>query len=150
VALSLAAALTITLGPTACSGDDGSVEAFCAEIEALPSLESVLSRFSEADPQQLADSIDRARASYEDLASAAPSEIRDETEAVVALVDDVLDAVERHPDDPKAAADALRSTMDDHPDVEQARTAVASYAEAECEVELDPTLGTTTTTTPGG
>jgi hypothetical protein len=142
--------MTVAWGPAACSDDDGSVEAFCAEVEALPALESVLSRFSEADPDQLADSIERARASYRDLVDAAPDEIRGETDAVVALVDDVFDAVERHPDDPEAAADELRAAMADHPDVEQARTAVAGYAEAECGVELDPTLGTSTTTAPGG
>jgi hypothetical protein len=143
-------AIVVALGPGACADDDGSVEEFCAELKALPALESVLSRFSEADPEQLADSIERARSAYHDLEDAAPGAIHNETQTVVNLVDEVLDAVDRNPDDPQAAADEVRSAMDEHPDVEPARTAVARYAEAECKVELDPTLGASTTSAPGG
>ncbi len=146
----VATAIALGGGAASCSDDDGSAEDFCAQITGLPALESVLSRFSEADPEQLADSIARARRAYRDLEAAAPGEIRSETATVVDLVDDILDAVDRHPDDPQAAADELRSAMDEHPDVEPARAAVAAYAEAECDVELDPTLGTSTTRAPGG
>lgn len=59
---------------------------------------------------------------------------------MVALVDDVLAAVEAHPDDPAKAADELRAAMDEHPDVEASRSVVARFAADECDVVLDAPL----------
>lgn len=139
-AVSLAVALVAALGIAGCSSSSGSQEAFCAQVAQVPALESVLARFSEADPDVLADKIDKARAAYEELAAAAPGEIDDEVDEVVAMVDATLEAVEDHPDDPAAAADQLREAVADRPDLDDARTKVAAYAQDECDVRLDPTL----------
>jgi hypothetical protein len=120
-------------------------------VAKVPSLESVLSRFSETDPEVLTERIANARTSYAELAAAAPSAIDSETDSVVALVDDVLDAVEANPDDPAKAAEQLRDAMATHENVDAAQTAVTAYALDECGVRLDATLGdeseTTTTST---
>jgi hypothetical protein len=141
----------VALVAPACGGDGGSQEAFCAEVAEVPALESVLARFSEADPQVLADRIERARAAYQDLADAAPDAIGDETDDVVEVVEEIFAAVEDHPTDPSAAADQLRVVMADHPEVEAARREVADYALEACGLRLDPTLGSSddasTTTT---
>ena len=104
------------------------------------SLEAALTRFSEADPDVLAERIDQARDAYDALADAAPSEIDAETDDVVALVDEVLTAVEDHPTDPEAAADQLRDAMADHPDAAASQATVSEFAKTECDVTLDPTL----------
>lgn len=144
-------ALALAVAGVGCSRSSGSEEAFCAQVAEVPALESVLARFSEADPDVLADKIVKARAAYDALADAAPSEIDDETDDVVAMVDATLQAVEDHPDDPAAAADQLRDAVADQPDIEASRAAVAAYAQDECDVRLDPSLapagdGSTTTT----
>lgn len=131
-----------------CTQSSGSTKAFCDQVAQVPSLETVLARFSEADPGELRTRIDKARSAYHALEDAAPSEIHDETADVVALVDDILDAVADNPDDPVKAADQLRKAMADHKGVAGSRTKVASYAERNCKVQLDPTLtGSTTSTT---
>ena len=152
----IAAAVTATLalatsaGLSACTDSPGSKDDFCEQGAKVPSLEAVLSRFSETDPDVLAERIDNARAAYADLASAAPSAIDSETDSVVALVDDVLNAVEDNPEDPAKAAAQLREAMVTHEDVDDAQVTVAAYALDECGVRLDATLGdeaASTTTT---
>jgi hypothetical protein len=135
-----------------CTSDGGSTEAFCAQVAKVPSLESVLSRFSEADTTVLDDRIDQARTAYADLAEAAPKAIDDETDEVVSLVDDILDAVEQHPTDPAKAATQLRKAMAAHKGIDADRAKVAAYAQKQCDVQLDPTLseGTGTSSTTGG
>jgi uncharacterized protein HemY len=149
---SIVAIVIAATAATGCGGDEGSTASFCAEVAEVPALESVLARFSEADPQVLQDRIDRARSAYEDLAEAAPGSISAETDEVVELVDEVLAAVEDHPNDPAAAADQLRVVMAEHEGVDAARREVASFAQEECDLRLDPTLGSSTeevTTTTG-
>ena len=129
------------LAVSACTGTTGSAEDFCDEVAKVPALEAVLARFSEADPQVLQDRIDRARAAYEALAEAAPDAIDDETDQVVELVDAILASVEDHPTDPAAAANQLRRVVAQHAEVDQARAKVTEYAQDECGIRLDPTLG---------
>jgi hypothetical protein len=84
------------------------------------------------------------------MADAAPGAIDGQADAVVALVDEVLDAIEANPDDPEAAAAAVRSAMADHEGVAEDRAELVAYAEAECDVVLDPPVaddGATTTVT---
>ena len=148
IAFALAAAL-LAGGLGACTSDGGSTEAFCAQVKQVPALEAVLARFSETDPDVLADRIAKARQAYDDLAAAAPSEIADEADEVVALVDDIFDAVEAHPTDPAAASAQLRKAMAEHRGVAADRKKVAAYARTKCDVQLDATLtegGTSTTT----
>lgn len=131
----------------ACSDDGGSVEAFCDEVRRVPSLESVVSRFNEVEPTNLADRIAKAREAYQRMADAAPSAIDGQADAVVALVEEVLDAIEAHPDDPEAAAEAVRTAMADHEGVADDRDELVTYAEAECDVVLDPPVADGPTTT---
>ncbi len=147
------ATVTAALALAGCTDDGGATGDFCAEVKALPSLEAVLSRFSDSDPDVLDERIEQARDAYHQLADAAPTEVAAATEDVVDLVDAILDAVADHPDDPTAAADQLRAAVAEHPDVEASRTKLAAFAEDRCDVELDPTLsgsdddgGATTTT----
>ena len=135
---------------SSCTDDGGATEDFCAEVQSLPSLESVLSRFSDADPDVLAERIDQAREAYHDLADAAPTEVAAATEDVVDLVDAILDAVADHPEDPAAAADQLRAAVAEHPEVETSRAEVAAFAEGRCDVELDPTLSGSEADAPDG
>ena len=128
-------------GLGACSKDGGSKAEFCAQVQVVPSLETVIARFSETDPAVLDDRIDRARAAYHDLEDAAPKEIHGDTAEVVAVVDEVLDAVAAHPSDPAKATAALRAKVKQHPKVGAARARVVRYAKAECDVVLDGTLG---------
>jgi len=130
-----------------CSDEQGSTEEFCARLSETPSLEAVLARFNEIDRGVLQARIDQTRAAYDALAEAAPASIEAETEQVVELVDEVLTAVEENPLDPTKAADQLRKVMADHPDIDEARTEVAAFAEEECDVKLDPSLAESTTTT---
>src|SRR3954451_17497055 len=97
IATSALLALAVLSG---CTHSTGSVEKFCAQVRKVPALESVLARFSEADPDVLQDRIDKARSAYDSLEADAPSDIAGSTKAVVSLVDDVLDAVEQNPSDP--------------------------------------------------
>jgi hypothetical protein len=149
-ALTLAAGALLAAGLSGCTSDGGSTEAFCDQVKQVPALETVLARFSEADRDVLADRIAKARSAYADLADAAPSEIADETDEVVSLVDDILDAVEEHPTDPAKASAQLRKAMAEHDDVASDRAAVADFAKDECDVQLDATLtdASTSTTSP--
>lgn len=137
------AALTLatSAGLAACTDDPGSKADFCEQVAKVPSLESVLDRFNETDPEVLDERIANAREAYAELASAAPSAIDSETDSVVALVNDVLDAVEANPDDPAKAAEQLREAMDTHEDIDAAQVAVTAYALDECGIRLDATLG---------
>src|SRR5690606_35392024 len=84
--------------------------------------------------------------------SAAPSGIRDETGDVVDLVDEVLDAVRDHHDDPEAVAARLRSAVEEHPEAAEASASMVDWAAEHCQLDLSATLapgpaaeGTTTT-----
>ncbi len=148
-ALALATTAMLATGAIAgCTTDSGSTKEFCAQIEKVPALESVLARFSEADRGVLDDRIAKARAAYDDLADAAPPAIAEETGQVVGLVNAILDAVEEHPTDPAKASAQLREAMTDHEGIDADRSKVAAFAQDECDVQLDATLteGTATST----
>jgi hypothetical protein len=132
-----------------CTKESGSTEAFCSNVKQVPALETVLDRFSEADPDALADRIEKARTAYDDLAEAAPEEIADQTDAVVGLVDAILDAVAQNPTDPAKASAQLRKAVAAHEGVDADRTKVAAFVQEHCDVRLDATLtdGPASTTT---
>lgn len=139
----LAAATAILLAlltMAGCSRDHGSQEAFCKEIKRVPSLDTVVEGFSDADPQELSARLKAANASYAALQKAAPKEIRSQVGEVEDLVDVVTQAVEDHHDDPEAAAAQVRRAMASHPDAKTATVAVAKYAKTNCDVDLNPTL----------
>src|SRR4051812_43065495 len=140
-------AILVAVALSGCTHSSGSTAKFCAQVRKVPALESVLARFSEADPDVLRDRIDKARSAYDSLETDAPSEIAGDTKAVVSLVDDVLDAVEQNPSDPAKAAAQLRTAMARHQGVEAKRAKLTAYARTTCDVQLDATL---TESTPSG
>lgn len=151
-ALALATSVLLAAAASGCSKPSGSTEAFCAQVKRVPSLETVLDRFSEAEPAALSDRIEKARTAYDDLAEAAPKQIAEATDQVVSLVDALLDAVEEHPTDPAKASAQARKAVAAHKGVEADRAEVAAFAQDRCDVRLDATLtggstGSTTTTT---
>ncbi|HWJ96759.1 MAG TPA: hypothetical protein VNQ33_01290 [Acidimicrobiales bacterium] len=154
-ARALTAALLLATAAAGCSKHSGSTAEFCTRVKQVPALETVLDRFSEADPGALADRIDKARTAYDDLADAAPKQIAEATDQVVGLVDAVLDAVEQHPTDPAKASAQLRKAVAARKGVEADRAEVAAFAQEHCDVRLDatltdataPTTAATTTTT---
>lgn len=149
-AAGLAMLALAALGAAACTSDGGSETEFCERVATVPALDSLLTGFGNADPGELATRLDTASAAYGDLRDAAPGDIRGPVGTVVDLVDAVLDDVEARAEDPEALADALRATVAEHPDAEQAATEVAAYARDRCDVDLNPTIagdptgGTTT------
>lgn len=132
----------LTLGPLGACADDesGSVEAFCDQIAVTPPLATVVSAANDADPTELGASLSRAEEAYSALRSAAPSEIRDDVDEVVDLVEVLLQALTDHGDDPELVAAELRREVIDHPDAATAATAVADFAQRECGLELNPTV----------
>lgn len=150
------AGVALSVGALAsCSEEGGSKEAFCREVAGVPTLDAVLADFSRADAEELTARLDSAGDAYARLRDAAPDGIRDDAAKVVDLVQVVIDAVDRHGDDPQAAADQLRTDLGDRPDVTPAAQRVARYAARECDVDLDgtqpdePPTSTSTTAVPG-
>lgn len=152
----IALAVVAVAGPAACADDGGggSEDAFCAQVARVPSLAAALSNFTDRDPAALRARLDDARAAYDALVDAAPDDVRADTRTVVDLIDEVIDAVDAHPDDNEAAAAELRAAVADHPDAGDAAGRVSAYAKATCDIDLDPTAPgvdeTTTTAAPEG
>jgi hypothetical protein len=138
----MATAIAVVVGPiVACSSDSGSREAFCAEVVTVPSLETVLAGFAERDPQTRERRLGEAGAAYAELREASPDEIDGPVGQVVDLVEDLLETVTEHGDDPEVVADELRSSMGDHEGVQDAAIEVVAYAAEQCDVALDPAVG---------
>ncbi|MCB1030194.1 MAG: hypothetical protein KDA95_02590 [Acidimicrobiales bacterium] len=130
----------VALTLTSCSEQQGSTKDFCAQVKKVPAIESVLNRFTESDPAVLKERIEKASSAYQALVDSAPSEISDDVKILVAVVDETLDAAADNPDDQIAAANQLRKAMTKHPDAEKARASVATFAEKNCGIRLDPSL----------
>ena len=147
------AAAAVALSTLGCTKEQGSEEAFCREVAKAPTIDSVVSGFTDADPGELDKRLADAAKSYEDIANAAPGEIRGEVDTVVRLVDAVIDAVKDHSDDPEVVADQVRNAVVDNPGSIKAAASIAIYAANNCSLELNPTVddepetATTTTTT---
>ena len=80
-AIAALAAATLLVAGASCTRDKGSDEAFCKEIRRTPTLESVVTGFAEADPEELATRLDAARDDYGRLRSSAPSGVRSDVDA---------------------------------------------------------------------
>ncbi|CAN5408917.1 hypothetical protein BH10ACT1_BH10ACT1_18720 [soil metagenome] len=131
----------------ACSKDSGSEAEFCREVKEIPTLDSVVAGFADTEPSALDARLDDASAAYAALRRSAPDDIADSVDEVTDLVDAVIDAVRSHPDDPEAAAAQLRTAVEDHPGGAAASEQVVAYASEHCQVELDPSVEESTTTT---
>lgn len=151
------AALALAASGTACTDDGGSDEAFCRELATAPSLDTVLTGYTAADEHDLTNRLDDATDAYAEVRAAAPSDIRGETGDVVDLVDEVLDAVRDHHDDPEAVAARLRGAVEEHPEAAEASAAMVEWAAEHCKLDLSATLapgpaaeGSTTTAATDG
>jgi hypothetical protein len=145
---SLAIAAAVVLGALAaagCTHDQGSATEFCRQVRVAPSLESELSRYF--DGRSDADRLAQVRGAYDDLADAAPSAIRDDADEVRDLVHEVIDAARAHPDDRAKAADRVRAAMARHREAIGSSAALTAYAAERCDVRLDPSVATATSTT---
>ncbi len=138
--LAALAAATMVVGTAACTRDGGSADAFCKEIRRTPTLESVVTGFAEADPEELSTRLDAARNAYARLRRSAPSAVRGDVGPVVDLADEVITAVADHHDDPEAVTDAVRKAVDRHDDAAAAAEKVAAYAKKTCGVDLNPVV----------
>jgi hypothetical protein len=135
-----AAVAGLALLGAGCSDDEPAVGSFCDELRQAPSLAAVLTGFADQDAAQLDEQLDEAEAQYGDLRESAPDVIEPDVKSTVDLVDAVIAAVREERDDPVAAAEGVRNVLADHPDAETAGLAVADYARAECDVDLNPEL----------
>lgn len=135
-----ASVVVVAVSGVACTSDSGSREAFCAEVVTVPDLETVLTGFADTDPQTRDRRLREAGAAYEELRAASPGEIDGPVGRVVDLVEDLLETVGEHGDDPEVVIDELRSAMGDHEGVEVAAAEVVAYAAEQCDVALDPSI----------
>lgn len=138
--LAALAAAWLVLAGAACSRDKGSDEAFCKEVRRTPTLESVVSGFADADPEELDTRLEAARDAYGKLRRSAPSAVRDDVGRVVDLANEVITAVEDHHDDPEAVAAQVRKAVDRHDDAARSAVKVAAYAKKTCGVDLNPVV----------
>lgn len=139
--------------PAACGRNQGSVAGFCRAVKAAPDLATSLTGFSDADPGELRNRLDRTRRSYDRIAAEAPGPIRSDARRVVDLVDAIVDAAGRQPGDPADAIAQTRKAVADHPDAATSAAAVSRFARQRCGVSLGPAsvattaVGTASTTT---
>jgi hypothetical protein len=134
-----------------CSKDHGSQEKFCAELPATPDLSSLLDDLGSASPTQLEQQLSDGSDQFHRLAKAAPSQIKADAERVRDTVDEILDAVRDHLDDPKGLRTELAAKKAHLLAVGPAAQRVVDYAADACGIELGgvtTTSSTTTTTTP--
>ncbi|CAN5159704.1 hypothetical protein BH20ACT3_BH20ACT3_10590 [soil metagenome] len=131
------AAGLIALSAPGCSSDSGSQEAFCEQLPRVPALQTVITGFADADPEQLNRGLDEAAEAYDELRRAAPDDIDDTVDTVADLVDAVLETVSENAADPEQVSAELRAVTARHPGAQAATQEVVTYAAERCEVDLD-------------
>ena len=136
----MAASIGLVVLGSACTSQSGSIEEFCEAVADVPPLATVVTGFAETYPAEVDSRLEKAEAAYGSLRDAAPGEIDEEVDKVVALAEEIMDAVREHSEDRDAAADRIRGSIADHPDAEAASVAVVAYASEHCEITLDPAL----------
>jgi hypothetical protein len=151
------AALVVLLGiaggvASACSKDHGSQEKFCAALPATPDLSALLQDLGSTDPAKLEDRLSEGADQFHRLAKSAPDEIRSDVDRVTETVDEILDMVRGHLDDPGGLRAELASRKSHLLAVGPAAQRVVDYAADTCGIDLGSTTtsatATTTTTTP--
>ncbi|MCU1496833.1 MAG: hypothetical protein JWM47_786 [Acidimicrobiales bacterium] len=145
MALALALVVAVVGG---CTKETGSEAEFCREVKRIPPLETVVTGFVNTDPVALGARLDDAEAAYDALLDAAPGEIRGSVREMNSLVDAVIAAVRRHPDDPEAAASELRKALLSNRGGATASAKVVRYTGEHCGLDLAPSVDETTTTEP--
>ena len=125
----MAAVVVGALAVAACgsSGGGGSVEAFCGLLRQFQEQEGQFENVLE-DPEQLQRAVD----AVDELADAAPSEIRDDAQTVADGFGEIARAFsDVDADDPAAALEAVQFA-----DVEEASENLGEYAEENCDLDL--------------
>lgn len=133
-----ATALLVTgVGTAACSGGGGDSNAFCAAVAAAPSLDSIVRGFTEQEPLELSRNLETAHDAYHQIADTAPFDIRDETDALVSMVDIVLGAIRENPDDRSAAQRMIRGAVEELGPVDDETRIVVEAVADRCGLDLD-------------
>ncbi|MBK9180936.1 MAG: hypothetical protein IPM45_15470 [Acidimicrobiales bacterium] len=126
-ALALLALAALAVVPAACGDDGGGATAsFCDQLRGLQADDALGGDLTDA---QVAEA---AVQQLDDLAEAAPAEVRDDVET---LRDVIRLLADTDPSDPDAFAAAFTAILD--PQVQQASDDLAVYASEECGIELD-------------
>lgn len=141
------ATMACTAIAVSCTKDQGSEQAFCRQVAKAPTVDSVVSGYTDAEGSELDARLADAASAYADLAKVAPGKIRGEVNTVVRLVDAVIAAVKEHREDPEVVADRVRAEVVNNPGSIKASIAVATYAADRCKLELNPALSDRPTTT---
>lgn len=132
------ALLIAGLGTTACSGGGGGdTNAFCAAVAAAPSLDSIVRGFTEQEPVELSRNLVTADDAYQQIVDTAPSDIRDETETLMAAVGVVIGAVRENPDDRASAQRMIRGALEELGSVDDEARIVNDAIAARCDLDLN-------------
>lgn len=126
-----------------------SAEDFCGDLRRTPSLASVLTGFADQDADQLDRALDDAEEAFTALERSAPDEIRSDVEALVALVQAVIDGVRDNPNDPEAAAASITKAVKKHSSAMTSGLAVSNYALTQCDLVLNTPVPEDSATTGG-
>ena len=137
--VTLLTALVVTAVATSgCAKAHGSKEAFCTQLRKTPAIATALAGYPSGDASSYVEQLHEARDAFGELQKAAPRSIRADVGSVGALVDDIVRAIEKNPDDPTAVAGQLRMQMLSSPSSAKSALNVGNYATKECGVALNP------------
>lgn len=138
----LLAAVAVFTGPVlvGCSKNSDDTAAFCAAIAAAPSLDSILRGFTDQEPLTLTRNLDEAQEAYGRVRDTAPAGITDETEALVEVVDLVIDAVRENPDDRRSVLETVQTAMATKDPVDDDAALIAETARDRCGIDLNAGL----------
>lgn len=156
---SLSAAAIGVLVITSCGGDDGgsgggSAADFCGVARAFDESNDVFDTVEESSTNDLRDGMRQARAAIDQLAKAAPSEIRDDVNLLKGAFGSLIELLEENDYDffatvmDPANADKLAAL--DSEEFNQAADRVNAYVKDRCGIDLDSSGSSTDDTTGAG
>ncbi len=123
----------------ACGSDGGgSLEAFCVAIEEITPVLEGEDPFEAEDIETFNQRLDELQSVVETVADAAPDEISEETDVILASSREQFDAFREIDDltDQDQFEAAFEDTTFDEGEVEEANEALNAYAEEECGIVL--------------
>jgi hypothetical protein len=129
---------------TACGGDDGDLEAFCATARrfAADNPAAVFDHYDPADPASAATLLRDAGDRLTAWAEEAPGNVDDDVEAIAAAAEALADEFEQ------PAAATTESLQEQVVVVEAASARVLRFTRDQCQVDLDPGSTTSSTAAP--
>ena len=130
--------------PASCSNElsEGSASDFCKKLQVLASPDSALTNLT-LDNSQL---VNQTIADLLELASAAPSSISNETQAVASLYEDILSKIVSV--SPSQRTTALRKFQEELDEVTTSARALEMYGETECGLKFISPFETSSTPDP--